>query len=432
MIDCQGFAGGFTLGAVQAGFELIGKREKTGGFGMAQCEANRRLLGDNWEGQACEPDDWDARLAHMVISNPPCSGFSVLSHKSFRGVESKINECMWDAMRFAARCRPEIYIMESVQVAFKKGIELMRQLRDELQARTADTYLMYHVLQDNYSLGGVSKRARYFLVLSRIPFGVEPPPLTALPVLGTAIEDLLLLPEGEWAPQPYVSPPNWWTRQLRSPTGYVDGHVAPVNVGLQRILDLMGRGVPWNEGEHMALVAERQQQLHGDLPESWETNRRMTGETRADWARGRNFDLGMFQVKRWHWDRPAKVVTGAGPTCTIHPKLPRFLTHREVARIMGFPDDWQIESLQRNRDLGAGWGKGVSVHAGRWIADWARMAFNGRPGQLETRKVSDYLPVEDVRNEWVLDVSKHWKTVPIVDHGPVPMSLEQEEEGIAA
>jgi len=34
-VDCQGFAGGFTLGMVQAGFHLVGKREMKAGFGVA-------------------------------------------------------------------------------------------------------------------------------------------------------------------------------------------------------------------------------------------------------------------------------------------------------------------------------------------------------------------------------------------------------------
>src|ERR1035437_767860 len=54
-IDCQGFAGGFTLGAVQAGFRLVGKREHPGAFGVASCEANRHLLGNDWQTEVSEP-----------------------------------------------------------------------------------------------------------------------------------------------------------------------------------------------------------------------------------------------------------------------------------------------------------------------------------------------------------------------------------------
>ena len=72
-IDVMGFAGGFTLGMVQAGFELAGKRELSGGFGVANCLANRHLLGHEWEAQATTPDRWEViKGADVVFGNPPC------------------------------------------------------------------------------------------------------------------------------------------------------------------------------------------------------------------------------------------------------------------------------------------------------------------------------------------------------------------------
>lgn len=72
-IDALGFAGGFTLGMVQAGFELVAKREMPGGFGVANCEANRHLLGNNWRTQISAPEAWEVMPADVVFGNPPCS-----------------------------------------------------------------------------------------------------------------------------------------------------------------------------------------------------------------------------------------------------------------------------------------------------------------------------------------------------------------------
>lgn len=73
-VDVMGFAGGFTLGMTQAGFELAGKRELPGGFGVANCLANRHLLGQNWEAQASHPAEWEVvHGAQVVFGNPPCS-----------------------------------------------------------------------------------------------------------------------------------------------------------------------------------------------------------------------------------------------------------------------------------------------------------------------------------------------------------------------
>ena len=72
-VDCMGFAGGFTLGMAQAGFELRGKRELKGAFGAANCEANRHLLGDKWETQAGDPAAWEVVSGvDVVFGNPPC------------------------------------------------------------------------------------------------------------------------------------------------------------------------------------------------------------------------------------------------------------------------------------------------------------------------------------------------------------------------
>lgn len=73
-LDVMGFAGGFTLGMAQAGFELAGKREMPGGFGVANCHANRHLLGNEWETQVGPPETWEVMPnIHAITGNPPCS-----------------------------------------------------------------------------------------------------------------------------------------------------------------------------------------------------------------------------------------------------------------------------------------------------------------------------------------------------------------------
>jgi site-specific DNA-cytosine methylase len=409
-IDCQSFAGGFTLGVVQAGWTLVGKREAAGGFGMRQCEVNRRLLGDEWEGQAAAPEDWEAVKAELFFTNPPCSGFSVLSNQKFRGADSAINECMWDAVRLGGQVQPEIFILESVGVAFKQGLHLMRNLRELLEELTGYTYHLTHVLQNNYSLGGCSMRRRYFMVCSRMPFGVEAPNITRLPLLGDAIGDLQPL-DLQWEPQPYTMEPTWWSRQLRSPHGVVDGHFSPETSATRRLLDLMDPEIGWAEGEDEDEVAKRWHEQRGTLPDSW-LKPRQDGQSRYHWAIGNNFDFGMFQRGRWRWNKPARVVTGAGPHIALHPREPRFFTHREIARIMGFPDDWVTFPLADFKPLETGWGKGVSVHAGRWIAHWAMESLLGNPGQADQKLVSKTIKGEgDARDERVIDVSNYWKVI---------------------
>ena len=77
-IDALGFAGGFTLGMVQAGFELVGKREMKGGFGVPNCEANRHLLGNGWRSEAIDP-------AHIARPDPGSQRASRIGRQLRRG-----------------------------------------------------------------------------------------------------------------------------------------------------------------------------------------------------------------------------------------------------------------------------------------------------------------------------------------------------------
>jgi site-specific DNA-cytosine methylase len=379
--DCQGFAGGFTLGAVQAGFELAAKREMSAGFGMANCEANRHLLGYGWDAESVDPVAWSVPRGpiEFVLGNPPCSGFSGMSHKNFRGIDSPINRCMWDFVEYAARVKPLIAIFESVQAAYSKGLELMRALRARLEELTGARWTLYHVKHDAHALGGPAVRRRYFWVASRVEFGVEHPTLPFAATLYDAIGDLQTL-HGTWLPQPYREPATRWSASRRSETGVVDGHMWSENPFAHRLADL-AEMIQWQPGRTVAQETRRCYETYGQLPDSW------AGQQERLVAK--NFDFGFNAVVRWPWERPARVVTGAGPNIGVHPHHSRGFTHREIARIMGFPDDWLIYPIRSASGLGMTWGKGITVDCGRWIATWARRSILGEPGSLRGVSIGD-------------------------------------------
>src|SRR6478736_388146 len=116
-VDCQGLAGHWTLGTVQAGFELVG-RVSLGAFGDQVLDSNRHLVGDNWQQYPGNGvDEWEALEAAYLCGTPPCSGFSLLNNSaaqarkagkevpaSARGADSAINSCMWELIRYAGKC----------------------------------------------------------------------------------------------------------------------------------------------------------------------------------------------------------------------------------------------------------------------------------------------------------------------------------------
>lgn len=394
-VDCQSFAGGFTLGMVQAGFKLVAKREMKGGFGVANCEANRELLGDEWTAEAVAPEAWTPVPADVVFGNPPCSGFSVMSHKDFRGADSPINACMWSFVDFAARCHPRIAVFESVQMARTRpdGLDLMRRLRARMEEQTGEQYTLHHVRHNALAVGGAAMRRRYFFVLSAIPFGIVREKRRPVPILNDIFLDLDNLPV-DWKPQPYRQPASWWSKDKRSDSGLVDGHHGLDNPLGRRLLELMNE-VPWNPGEHMAQVLRRCWDDHGSLPPLWRSFEQSIV--------AKDFQLGFTTPVRWRGDGYARVITGGALTCVIHPHLNRLITYRETARVMGFPDDWKIEPLRHNSGLMLTWGKGITVQCGKWIGEWIHRALDGEPGdfpgvplgerEFDIDATNDYVPV---------------------------------------
>lgn len=409
-VDVSGFAGGFSCGATLAGFKLVGKREEPANFGTPLLEANRAFLGNDWEAQAAEPADWEPVSSDLQVSTPPCSAFSSMTAGSSKhGMDSEINNCMRHVMMFAAKNKPQIVIMESVGQAFTKGLPLMRELGRYLNDETGLKYSVTHVMQNNWSTGGCTKRKRYFLVLSQVPFGVERFDMKRLPTVGDAFADLADL-DLTWEPQAYRSQATWWSDHLRNPEGTVDGHWSPVNIHTKRLDDVVNadNGVEWKVGESDLDALRRYYETHGDLPDSWKYKTIGRDMTRAEYLISVDFKIGGFsKPRRWPWDQPGRVINGAGPFQVWHPNG-RFITHRETARLLGFPDSWKVGDAKDARGLHSFWGKGTSVHPAQWIAEWAKASLDGNPGS--------YVGEELDAGDRFIDVSTDWKALADLSH----------------
>src|SRR5690606_8258849 len=229
-----------------------------------------------------------------------------------------------------------------------------------------------------------------------IPFGVEPYPLKAVPTLMDVIGDLADTPQ-TWLPQPYRQPRSWWvaSQQMDSESGLVDGHIGRMTPYLRRALDLLDWDpeMTWGERENVSMVARRFYEKHGKLPDSWKTTEQKVIEN--------DFHMGYNQLVRWKANGMARVATGAALDLTLHPTRNRSLTHREVARVMGFPDDWLILPLRRISGLHMTWGKGISVQCGRWVGEWIRRSIEGRPGSDRGEEIGE--------NEYLIDHTNHYR-----------------------
>jgi len=271
---------------------------------------------------------------------------------------------MWAYAEYVGRKRPVVAVMESVQQAYTGGVDLMRALRARVEEVSGLKYDIHHVLHDAAILGNCAIRKRYFFVLSQVPFQPAWDPETPMRVLRDVIGDLVDVP---CALTPAYE-------------GGPDGHDYKRALLVKRVIDLMNT-IEWNEGEYLAYVLTREYDKSGALPGWWGEDHmrpKILGRPRQG-SKDHNVlqGLGFHQPTRWNMDAHAKVVTGGSPVLAYHPHLHRPLTLRELARVLGYPDDFTLRA-HWERSSGHMWlGKGVCVESGRWIADAARSAVLG-------------------------------------------------------
>jgi len=386
-IDCHGFAGGVSVGATQASLKLVAKREGVSAFGIAALESNRHILGNDWKAEAVHAKDWTPVSAEVLMSSPPCSGFSVRSvhvppkginkkttpvsewTNSFRGVDSAINSCMHDIIEFGARCRDlQLIAFESVAQAGKQGLPLMKNLRTKLELLTDDQWDLHHVFHNNISVGGNSDRPRYFFVASRIPFGVLSVPTTGV------------VPRADDV--------------LQAGVLGIDGNETPKTAEARRIKALLETGVEWNARECVSQVAGRFVETYGyealRALDAWDS-------PRLKYFAARGFRADQYQPRRWAADAPCPVITGKLQE-SIHPTEKRVLTLREGARALGYPENWSLAAYKSDAWLG----KGIPVASGKWLAASIKLCIEGEVERLERGTLTG-------DREWTHDNSRVWK-----------------------
>ena len=308
------------------------------------------------------------------------TGFSGLSLNPewVRGPDSPINSCMWALVTYAGRCRgadgspgPEIVSLESVQGAYKKGRSLMQALRVRLEDETNTHYDLNHVLMSGSSVGSPQYRHRYYLVLSRVPFGVDPPRREDLPderpvTYFDALADLQGL-DMTWDEQAYrFSPASQFAAALRRDDCLVSDHVTADGKIAPVVTEACRRG--WKSGWMSEALDEID--YH---PEEFERSRRPEGIRRGD-----STYKGLSWPRRVVPGKPAHVTTGGCARDFVHWSEPRLLTIRELSRLMGYPDSWEWpHSVSQASALT---GKCSPVQSNRWLSTWARRALEGSPG----------------------------------------------------
>lgn len=403
-VDCQSFAGGFTLGMARVGFDIVAKREAEAGFGIPLVRANLSKFNGLKDDaiHAVNPRDWEARRAPVTFGNPPCSGFSGYTRVNNTlggeyGHHHPINQCMWDLVEYAAKNKSDIVVMESVDLAYTAGRDLMLALRDDMSERMGRNYTLTHLRHDNGAIGGNSRRRRYFMVLSRVPFGIEEPTpnVTRLDEFLYDLENLPL----KFGPQAYkrkAKDPH--ALRARAGVTRVTGHDTIDNPETRAIRWAAEFG-DWRCGEHIGDAVRRGIERVGikRLPEEM-----FYGNDRGNAVKKSLLTTDAYSSRRWHGHGVAGVITGTGIIDVVHPTLPRNLTYRETARIMGFPDDFDLSPMYEGTNVSGAkqkmLGKGISVPCGEFVGTWVKAALDRSPGSYRGEKMDDREYLIDVKD----------------------------------
>jgi len=407
-IDCQGLAGHWTYATGKAGFDLV-HRASLGAFGDAVIEDNRELVPGHWEQDTgTGAAEWEPAQASYLTGTPPCSGFSLLNKSktnNARGPESKINECMWELVYYASKCKgadgkkgPEVVAFESVQGAGKQGRVLMQALREKLEEGTKQRYDLTHVFTAGATIGAAQMRHRYYFVAHRIPFGVDMPEKRRVATYEDAIGDLLGLKD-QWDPQYLEADPEqaWWLSEQQmlkivdEPFTYeVNSHVGADNARIRVMLEELEPY--WPVGKNLEVAMREYRKIKGKFPEG----------TDKWWDFEKDIMKGFAHPVRVDPKKSGYVCTGNCVFDFVHWSEPRMLTVRECSRLMGLPDTWSWKSVSSVSQAGAFVGKCCPVQTGKWISTWAGRAILGNPGE-KGMKIGDR---EYIHNSTIL--YKNW------------------------
>lgn len=299
----------------------------------------------------------DVPAADVVVGGPPCQGFSLLNKKR-KGDERR---ALWspflDAVKYSGA---RIFVMENVaELSRSPEIQSIEERAKELGFR-----LVYDVL-NAADYGAPQTRRRTVII------GWDPK----------------LVPHGVRLPKPTHARPDalkdgqqrWVT--VRDAIGDLPAKPIGTEIGEDVVLGLhFGRNPTKISQERYRHVPEGGNRF--DLQEN------APHLTPPCWIRKKSGGTDLFG--RLWWERPSVTIRTEffkpEKGRYLHPEEHRPITHREAARLMGFPDGFQFKGnkTQIARQIG----NAVPPALARAISFEVRCALNkASPNQTETRNL---------------------------------------------
>ena len=310
------FAGAFTYGVTQAGFDVNVHLEH-GQFGVKTALLNFphldiRIGVENWHPE-------NLKRVSLMYANPPCAPWSSASHGRAAAwdVDPRL-DCIHTLMQAGLVVKPKAWVWESVTQAWKKG----RVFVDDV-ARTwiKAGYSVTVILQNNMYLGAPQNRKRMLFVAHRHPLVF--PALTKPRTLAEVIKPF---------------------RKIKSKH-------------------------PGVKAEGMNLYLWEKSVAHAGGFAA--TRRRMTEAE----CKKHGYRLHSFLTRRYRADHVCPVFF---PASVWHPTEPRNFHYEEMLALSGLPQSWQLESYKLG-PIACLLSRTVLAPIGTWIATAVKDGLVKRP-----------------------------------------------------
>lgn len=312
------FAGGFSIG-VQEHFQLLGHLERTN-YGVASWRKYRPGVpvhvdrAARWAGAI---EEYRGKV-DLLESNPPCSIWSVASvGQSVHGDKSALLDWTRDVVRVGREVEARVVVIESVRRAMTDGAHFYESLWRENRDRWPG---MMWVLVNAVDHGVPQYRPRLFVVFAPEVFQFKRPaaaPRTVLEAIAGAPDDDPIEPKSLYAPR-------------------------GLNEEVMECISLLEPGQRLGQLS-VAAVRAVAPALAEKLPLKFDAH--LPYRLRSD---------------------EACPVVYSSPKY-VHPTEQRMLTLRELMRLTGYPDDFEVvdrDQLSACRQLG----KTVVPQVGAWLA----------------------------------------------------------------
>ena len=331
VVDLFSGAGGLSLGAARAGFQVVGAVDNDRHALLAHKVNFRKShhLSADVSQLTGEEISSSFRLAKNeivgIIGGPPCQGFSNMGR---RNQKDERNRLFVDFFRIVSDLRPRFFLAENVPGIMRPG---NRSIIDEALGRVTDMYSVLEPLKITACDYGVpTKRTRIFFI------GYQPEKMDSLALRSFQKPDDVETVRVKHALDGLIEAvdPSWqkeeegWRESSCNGDGFfvsrLQGHV-PVGVGdpvaLRRLVD-EGKSSGTLGTVHSDAVRQRYAALGPGEVDRVSKAKRLDPEGFCPTLRaGTGPDKGSYQAVR-----------------PIHPSRPRVITPREAARLQGFPD----------------------------------------------------------------------------------------------